>query len=69
VTPYLGKGWPRTDSYFIDDLLVRPGLPLVNPNFGFEPISNDDGHPDVASTRRLADAIIEALRTELAAAP
>jgi len=66
VTPYLATDWPRVDSYFIDDLLVRPGLTVVNPRFNFQPISSDDGHPDVASTRRLADAIIASLKTEIA---
>jgi hypothetical protein len=67
VTPYLGGDWPRSDNYFINELLIRPGFPLVNPNFHFVPISPDDGHPDVASTQRLADAIVAGLRTELAA--
>ncbi len=64
VTPHLQRYWPRRDSYFVDELLVRQGLTVVNSDFGFEPIPGDN-HPDAASTRRLADAVIAALRTEL----
>jgi hypothetical protein len=65
VTPYLGCNWPRADGYLVDELLVRPGLTVVNPHFGFQGIPGDN-HPDTASTRRLADAVIAALQTELA---
>jgi hypothetical protein len=67
VTPYLETEWPRRDGYLIDELLVRQGFTVVDPRFGFEPISRDDRHPDAASTRRLAEAVILALRSELAA--
>ena len=67
VTPFLGTDWPRKDGYLIDELLVREGLTVVNPRFGFERISADDGHPNAAATRRLAEAVLDALRVELAA--
>ncbi|MGO8999958.1 MAG: SGNH/GDSL hydrolase family protein [Polyangiaceae bacterium] len=65
VTPYLGTNWPRGDGYLVQELLVREGLTVVDPNFGFEPIPGDN-HPNVASTRRLAEAIISTLQAELA---
>jgi hypothetical protein len=65
LTPYLGTNWPRGDGYLVQELLVRQGLTVVDPNFGFEPIPGDN-HPNAASTRRLAQAVIAALQTELA---
>ena len=67
VTPYLEAEWPRRDGYLIDELLVRRGLTVVNPRFGFERISPDDNHPNAASTRRLAAAVVEALRSAIPA--
>jgi hypothetical protein len=66
VTPYVQDGWPRRDGYLVQELLVRQGLTVVDPEFRFERISNDDSHPNPASTRRLAEAVIAELRTELA---
>ena len=65
VTPYLGCNWPRADGYLVDELITRQGLTVVNPHFGFQGIPGDN-HPDAASTRRLADAVIASLQTELA---
>jgi hypothetical protein len=65
VTPYLGTNWPRGDGYLVQELLVKEGFTVVDPNFGFEPIPGDN-HPNVASTRRLADAVVAALQSELA---
>ena len=59
VAPYLGKK-PRGDGYLIDELLVRQGLDVLDPDFDFEPIPAD-GHPNAASTRRLAEAIAKEL--------
>jgi hypothetical protein len=67
VTPYVQDGWPRRDGYLIEELLVRQGLTVVDPRFGFERISGEDSHPNAASTRRLAEAVVGALRAELAA--
>jgi hypothetical protein len=60
VAPYLGAGWPRVDGFLVEELLVRPGLTVVDPRFGFEPIPGDN-HPNAASTRRLAEAVASAL--------
>ena len=65
VTPYLGTDWPRRDGYLIQELLGRQGLTVVNPRFGFEPMPGDS-HPNPASTRRLAEAVVAELRKELA---
>ncbi|MGO8998932.1 MAG: hypothetical protein ACLQVI_36870 [Polyangiaceae bacterium] len=65
VTPDLGTTCPRNDGYFIEELLVRKGRTVVNPCFGFEGIPVDN-HPNAASTRRLADAVLASLQTELA---
>jgi hypothetical protein len=65
LAPHLRTTWPRGDGYLIDELLVRQGLTVVSPQFGFEPIPGDN-HPNAASTRRLAEAVILALQAELA---
>ncbi len=44
---------------------MRPGYTVVSVPFGYEGIPFD-GHPNAASTRRLANAVLEALRAELA---
>jgi hypothetical protein len=49
----------------VQELLAKEGLTVVDPDFHFEPIPGDN-HPNVASTRRLADAVVEALQSELA---
>lgn len=64
VAPHLQTYWPRTDDYFVDELLTKQGFAVVNPRFGFEPIPGDT-HPNAASTRRLAEAVVDALRREL----
>jgi hypothetical protein len=47
------------DRRLVDTLLVAPGLETVE--HGYEPIRGD-GHPNPASTREMADAVIDALR-------
>lgn len=61
VTPWLGEGWPPGEGYLIDELLVKQGLTVVNPDFGYQPLPGDR-HPDPASTQRLADAVVAELR-------
>jgi hypothetical protein len=65
LTPYFPDGWPRGDRRLVDELLVKPGLTVVDPDWGYEPLPGDN-HPDAASTRRLAAALAAALRNELA---
>jgi hypothetical protein len=65
VTPCLGNGWPRGDGYLVDALLRKQGLAVVDPDFHFEGIPGDN-HPNAASTRRLAEAVVAALRIQLA---
>jgi hypothetical protein len=64
VTPWLGKGWPPGEGYLIDELLVKQGLTVVNPDFGYIPLPIDK-HPDAACTRRLADAVVAEMRRSL----
>jgi hypothetical protein len=64
VTPYLGKK-PRGDDFLIQELLVRQGFTVIDPDFDFEPIPVDN-HPNAASTRSLAEALVVAFRAELA---
>ncbi len=66
VTPYLGCNWPRSEDYLVDELVRKQGFVAVDPHFGFQGIPHDQ-HPDAPSTRRLAEAVIATLRTELAA--
>jgi hypothetical protein len=64
LTPALeGPRRPRGDRYLIDELLVKQGLTVVDPDWRFEPIPGD-GHPNAASTRALAQAVIDALATD-----
>jgi hypothetical protein len=65
VAPHLAKDWPPKAWALVDELLVRPGYTVVSAPFGYEGIPFD-GHPNAASTRRLANAVLEALRAELA---
>ena len=64
VAPHLGRG-ARGDRYLVDELLVRRGLTVIDPDWRFEPIRGD-GHPNAASTRRLAEAVVAALGQALA---
>jgi hypothetical protein len=64
VALHLGTDWPPKAWSLVDDLLVRPGYTVIAPRFGFEPIPGDV-HPNVASTRRLAQAVTAALGEEL----
>jgi hypothetical protein len=57
---------PRRDRWLLDELFTKQGLRFVDVDFGFVPLPDDVLHPDVASTRRLADAVVAALRAEIA---
>jgi hypothetical protein len=65
VSPYLGTNWPRGDGYLVDHLLVQPGYAVADQRIGFEPVPGDN-HPNAASTRRLAEAVVRKLKAELA---
>jgi hypothetical protein len=66
LTPALdSRSRPRGDRYLIDELLRKQGLAVLDPDWDFEPIPGD-GHPNAESTRRLAQAVIDALGTEQA---
>jgi hypothetical protein len=58
-------GSPRCDQHLLDQLFMRQGLSVIDADFDYHPLQ-DDVHPDVPSTRRLADRVIAALRPELA---
>jgi hypothetical protein len=60
VTPRLERERSRDDSALIDELLVRQGLEVVDPAGPYETLPGDN-HPDAAATRRMADAVVEAL--------
>jgi len=60
VTPRPASGRSRGDSALLDELLVRQGLEVVDPDWRYETLPGDI-HPNAAATRRLADAIVEAL--------
>lgn len=64
VYPQFDHEVPRRDAWMVDELFHEQGLTVVDTNFGFEPLPGDP-HPNGASTRRLAEAIVEALRGEL----
>jgi hypothetical protein len=66
VAPNQGWGRPRPDQAVLDELFTRQGLRLIDADFGFTMLPNDV-HPDTASTRRLAEIVVAALRSELAA--
>ena len=59
LATHTGEGWSSADAKLVDDLLVRPGLDVLE--LGYDPIS-DYVHPDPQSTRRMADAVVTALR-------
>jgi hypothetical protein len=61
VTPYFASGWPHGDRHLADELLANAGLTVISPNWQFEALP-DDEHPNAASTRRLAEAVVAALR-------
>jgi hypothetical protein len=60
LTPTLARSWPPSDGYLVRELLTAEGLETVNPDWQYQPLLGDN-HPNPASTRRLAAALIEAL--------
>ena len=62
VAPFLGVG-PRQDGYLIDALFRAQGLPVIEPDIQYVRLPGDY-HPNAASTRRLADAVVQALQGE-----
>jgi hypothetical protein len=60
--------WPPGEGYLIDELLVKPGLDVINPDFHYTPLPGDK-HPDAASTRRLGEAVVVELRRLLGDSP
>jgi len=64
VYPQLNNESPRRDAWMVDELFHDQRLPVVDVDFGFEPIPGDN-HPNEASTQRLADAVVQALRAEI----
>jgi hypothetical protein len=68
LAPNQGWGRPRPDAAVLEELFTRQGLRLVDADFGFVMMPNDV-HPDAASTRRLAEIVVAALRPELDPAP
>jgi hypothetical protein len=62
VTPRLGQERSRDDAALIDALLVRQGLEVVDPDWEYETLPGDN-HPNAAATRRMAEALVAALRT------
>jgi len=66
LAPNQNYGSPRGDQYVMDELFTRQGLEVIDADFGFHPLQ-DDVHPDAASTRRLADMVIDRLARTLEA--
>ena len=62
LTPRLGQRRPRGDSYLIEELLVRQGLDVVDPDWQYEELGHGDNHPTAAATRTLAAAVVTALQ-------
>jgi hypothetical protein len=60
LTPTLGRSGPPSDEYLVRELVTAQGLEAVDPDWRYEPLPGDN-HPNPASTRRLAAALIEAL--------
>ena len=60
VTPELGRRRSPGDSALLDQLLVRQGLEVVDPDWQYETLPGDN-HPNAAATGRMAEAVIEAL--------
>jgi hypothetical protein len=63
VAPRFGP--TRVDQYLFDELFTQQGLDVVDVDFRWEQLPGDS-HPNPVSTRRLADAVVAALRRELA---
>ena len=61
VTPRLGPGRSRGDTQLIDELLSRPGLEVVDPDWVFEPLEPGDLHPNARATQTMAAALVKAL--------
>jgi hypothetical protein len=64
LTPDLGWGRPRSDAYLVDELLVRQGLEVLDPDWRYETLPGDN-HPNPASTRTLAAAVVAALSPDV----
>jgi hypothetical protein len=64
VAPNQAWGRPRPDQAVIDELFTRQGLRVIDADFDFVMMPNDV-HPDAASTRRLAEIVVAAMRPEL----
>jgi hypothetical protein len=65
VAPRFDSQEPRGDAYLIRELFTDQGLTVVDVDYKFEPLP-DDGHPNAAATKRLADAVTLAIRAEVA---
>jgi hypothetical protein len=61
VTPRLERERSRDDSALLDEVLVRQGLEVVDPSWEYETLPGDN-HPNAAATRRMAEAVVEALQ-------
>ena len=51
---------PRGDAYVIDQLFTRQGLSVLDVDVGSERLPKDV-HPAQAGTKKIADAIVDAL--------
>lgn len=65
VAPAIGYAPPRGDRYLLDGLFKDQGLAYVDAEIGFEP-QPGDWHPNAHATHVLADAVVAALRSEIA---
>lgn len=61
VVPRFDDGCRRVNGRVVDDLLVSRGLTVVDPAWDYRPLPQDE-HPDAASTRQMAEAVIAELR-------
>jgi hypothetical protein len=61
VVPRFDDGCRRVSIRVVDDLLTSRGLTVVDPAWHYRPLPQDD-HPDAASTREMAEAVIAELR-------
>jgi hypothetical protein len=64
LAPQLGRERPRGDAYLVDELLVRQGLEVVDPDWEYETLPGDN-HPNAAATRTMAAAVVDALAREV----